>query len=118
MNAQHRPVPTGTSTLAQVAAQQPTLTAKLTRPKIGDTSEATTMEKPSPPPSRRRGRPKGPQRVPLTVRILPETDKLLTAAVEKLEDNPQTIVEEALLAYFRRNKIQLDPANGEPSSPA
>lgn len=116
MSAQQRPVPTGTSTLGRVAAQQPTLTPKLTRPKIGDTAQATPAMRPPVAPARRRGRPKGPQRVALTVRILPETDQLLTKAVEELEMNPQSIVEEALLAYFKRNKIQLNPPNEEPSN--
>ncbi|MFE4265389.1 hypothetical protein [Streptomyces sp. NPDC056883] len=77
-----------------------------------------SIGKPSRPAGRRVGRPKGPERVPLTVRILPNTNSLLTKAVEELELNPQSIVEEALLSYFKRNKIQLDPANGEPSSAA
>lgn len=57
---------------------------------------------------RRRGRPRGPERVPLTVRILTPTDRKLTAAVEQTGLNPQTLVEDALEAYFRRLKIQ-DP---------
>ncbi|MEU3986381.1 hypothetical protein AB0F77_41065 [Streptomyces sp. NPDC026672] len=57
---------------------------------------------------RRRGRPRGPERVPLTVRILPPTDRKLTVAVEQTGLNPQTLVEDALEAYFRRLKIQ-DP---------
>ncbi|MFE6691925.1 hypothetical protein ACFVFQ_36335 [Streptomyces sp. NPDC057743] len=57
---------------------------------------------------RRRGRPRGPERVALTVRILPVNDRKLTAAVEQTGLNPQTLVEEALEAHFRRLKIQ-DP---------
>ncbi|MFE6479675.1 hypothetical protein [Streptomyces rochei] len=57
---------------------------------------------------RRRGRPRGPARVPLTVRILEQTDRKLTAAVDQTGLNPQTLVEDALEAYFRRLKIQ-DP---------
>jgi hypothetical protein len=57
---------------------------------------------------RRRGRPRGPERVPLTVRILLPTDRKLTAAVEATGMNPQTIVEQALEAHFRRLKIE-DP---------
>ncbi|WP_030965612.1 hypothetical protein [Streptomyces sp. NRRL S-378] len=75
-------------------------------------------KKPSRPAGRRVGRPKGPERVPITVRILPHTNSLLTKAVEELEMNPQSIVEEALAAYFKRNKIQLDSADGQPSSAA
>ncbi|OYP10067.1 hypothetical protein CFC35_41870 [Streptomyces sp. FBKL.4005] len=62
-------------------------------------------------PPRRRGRPRGPERVPLTVRILAANDRKLTAAVEQTGLNPQTLVEEALEAYFRRLKIQ-DPGPG------
>ncbi|MFI1472386.1 hypothetical protein [Streptomyces wuyuanensis] len=77
-----------------------------------------SIGKPPRPAGRRVGRPKGPERVPITVRILPQTNSLLTKAVEELEMNPQSIVEEALMAYFKRNKIQLDPADGEPSNAA
>lgn len=51
-------------------------------------------------PARRVGRPRGPDRVPLSVRILAETDVRLTAAVQTTGQNPQTIVDEALAAYF------------------
>ncbi|MDQ0689034.1 hypothetical protein QFZ56_008080 [Streptomyces achromogenes] len=57
---------------------------------------------------RRRGRPRGPERVPVTVRLLTSTDRKLTVAVEQTGLNPQSIVEDALEAYFRRLKIQ-DP---------
>ncbi|MGW2110708.1 hypothetical protein [Streptomyces sp. NPDC001948] len=67
-------------------------------------------------PPRRRGRPRGPERVAVSVRILTSTDRKLTAAVEQTGLNPQTILEDALEAYFRRLKIQ-DPgpesASGE-----
>lgn len=68
--------------------------------------------RPSPGPHgrtpRRRGRPRGPERVPVTVRLLTSTDRKLTVAVDQTGLNPQSIVEEALEAYFRRLKIQ-DP---------
>jgi hypothetical protein len=57
---------------------------------------------------RRPGRPRGPKRVPLSVRILPATDRKLTAAVEQTGLNPQTLVEQALEAHFRRLKVE-DP---------
>lgn len=57
---------------------------------------------------RRRGRPRGPERVALTVRILLSTDRKLTAAVEATGMNPQSIVEQAMEAHFRRLKIE-DP---------
>ncbi|WP_332759284.1 hypothetical protein [Streptomyces sp. MT206] len=68
----------------------------------------SAISKPARPAGRRVGRPKGPQRTALTVRILPDTNALLTKAVEELDLNPQSIVEEALLAYFKRHKIRLD----------
>ena len=51
---------------------------------------------------RRVGRPRGPERVPLTVRILAETDERLTAAVEATGKSPQYIVDEALSEYLAR----------------
>ena len=52
---------------------------------------------------RRVGRPRGPERVPLTVRILTETDERLTAAVEGTGKSPQYIVDEALSEYLARH---------------
>lgn len=49
---------------------------------------------------RRVGRPRGPERVPLTVRILAATDERLTAAVEASGKSPQYIVDEALAEYL------------------
>jgi hypothetical protein len=49
---------------------------------------------------RRVGRPHGPERVPLTVRILAATDDRLTAAVEATGQSPQYLVDAALTAYF------------------
>ena len=49
---------------------------------------------------RRVGRPRGPERVPLTVRILAQNDARLTAAVEETGRSPQYIVDAALAAYF------------------
>jgi hypothetical protein len=51
---------------------------------------------------RRVGRPRGPERVPLTVRILSATDARLTAAVEDTGKSPQYIVDEALAEYLAR----------------
>lgn len=53
-------------------------------------------------PARRRGRPRGPERVPLSVRILPATDDRLTQAVELTGQSPQYIVEAALEVYLKR----------------
>ena len=50
----------------------------------------------------RRGRPQGPERVALSVRILADTDERLTAAVEVTEKNPQSIVDAALAEYLAR----------------
>jgi len=51
---------------------------------------------------RRVGRPAGPQRRPLTVRILAVTDERLTAAVEVTGKSPQYIVDAALADYLDR----------------
>lgn len=51
-------------------------------------------------PRRRVGRPRGPERVALTTRILAATDERLTAAVEMTGQSPQYIVDTALEAYF------------------
>jgi hypothetical protein len=51
-------------------------------------------------PRRRVGRPRGPDRVPLTVRILAANDDRLTAAVRTTGQSPQYIVDAALTAYF------------------
>ena len=46
------------------------------------------------------GRPRSPERVPLTVRILAATDERLTVAVEATGKSPQYIVDEALSEYL------------------
>jgi hypothetical protein len=51
-------------------------------------------------PRRRVGRPRGPERVPLTVRVLAATDERLTAAVNLTGQSPQYLVDAALAAYF------------------
>lgn len=83
-------------------AQEPESAAPPKRPAPSSTGRSRAP--------RRRGRPRGPERVPLTVRILAPTDRKLTAAVEQTGLNPQTLVEDALEAYFRRLKIQ-DPGS-------
>jgi hypothetical protein len=59
---------------------------------------------------RRVGRPRGPERVPLTVRILAATDERLTAAVEATGKSPQYIVDEALSEYLAR--LGFGPGHG------
>ncbi|MFF4249478.1 hypothetical protein ACFYY2_34190 [Streptomyces sp. NPDC001822] len=59
-------------------------------------------------PPRRRGRPRGPEREMLSVRILASNNRMLTVAVEETDLNPQTLVDQALEAMFKRLKIQ-DP---------
>lgn len=61
-------------------------------------------------PPRRRGRPRGPERAMLSVRILAENDRKLTAAVEATGLNPQTLIDQALAAHFKRLKIE-DPGS-------
>jgi hypothetical protein len=50
--------------------------------------------------SRRVGRPRGPERVALTVRILAATNDRLTTAVETTGQSPQYVVDAALAAYL------------------
>ncbi|MCX4707206.1 hypothetical protein [Streptomyces sp. NBC_01373] len=57
---------------------------------------------------RRAGRPRGPERAPLSVRVLAANDRMLTLAVEQTGKNPQTLVDEALGLLFRKLKIE-DP---------
>lgn len=63
-------------------------------------------------PPRRRGRPRGPERAMLSVRILAENDRRLTLAVEQTGQNPQSLVDQALDTLFKRLKIQ-DPGPEE-----
>jgi hypothetical protein len=49
---------------------------------------------------RRVGRPRGPARRALSIRILAENDDRLTAAVEATGQSPQYLVDAALTAYF------------------
>jgi hypothetical protein len=51
---------------------------------------------------RRLGRPRGPVRVPITVRILAAHDERLTAEVARQGLSPQYLVEQALTEYFTR----------------
>jgi hypothetical protein len=62
----------------------------------------STPEQPLTARGRRTGRPRGPERVPLTVRILTEHDARLTAEVEVQGLSPQYLIERALSEYFAR----------------
>lgn len=68
-------------------------------------SAASTPARRSP---RRAGRPRGPERAPLSVRVLAANDRMLTVAVEQTGKNPQTLVDEALGLLFKKLKIE-DP---------
>lgn len=52
---------------------------------------------------RRVGRPLGPSRTAITVRILSEIDDALTAAVEDSGQSPQYIVDDALRAWLTQH---------------
>jgi hypothetical protein len=52
------------------------------------------------------GRPKGPERIGLTVRILAKHDELLTEEVQRQQLSPQYIVDQALEVYFDQLKRQ------------
>lgn len=49
---------------------------------------------------RRVGRPRGPERVAITVRITAANNARLTEAVELTGQSPQYVVDAALTAYF------------------
>jgi hypothetical protein len=55
---------------------------------------------------RRRGRPRGPERITLSVRILPELDARLTAECDAAGTGPQEVVEAALTAWLARRERQ------------
>ncbi|WNI34614.1 hypothetical protein [Streptomyces sp. ITFR-6] len=73
----------------------------------GRAHESSTPKAPRRPP-RRRGRPRGPDREMLSVRILASNNRKLTVAVEQTDLNPQTLVDQALEAMFKRLKVE-DP---------
>jgi len=65
-------------------------------------------------PPRRRGRPSGPDRVPLHVRVTLDVDALVTEIAASTGDGPQEIVEEAVRRYAaglrRAGKLPKQPA--------
>jgi predicted transcriptional regulator len=66
---------------------------------------AAAGKKPAPStwrPPRRVGRPRGPERIALSVRILAELDARLTEEVERQGLSPQFLVDQALADYFAR----------------
>lgn len=63
-------------------------------PKAGNSGRKAGKRK------RRVGRPRGPERVALTVRVLATTDARLTEAVETTGESPQYIVDAALTQYL------------------
>ncbi|WP_331764897.1 hypothetical protein [Streptomyces sp. NBC_01238] len=73
----------------------------------GRAPKSSTPKTPRRPP-RRRGRPRGPDREMLSVRILASNNRRLTVAVEQTNLNPQTLVDQALEAMFKRLKVE-DP---------
>ncbi|MGI5444102.1 hypothetical protein ACQEV4_44205 [Streptomyces shenzhenensis] len=69
---------------------------------------AGSSPKPARRSPRRAGRPRGPERAPLSVRVLVANDRMLTLAVEQTGKNPQTLVDEALGLLFKKLKVE-DP---------
>lgn len=66
------------------------------------TPQPSQPESRAQPHGRRLGRPRGPERVPLTVRILATHNERLTAEVVLQGLSPQYVVEQALAEYFAR----------------
>lgn len=63
--------------------------------------------------ARRVGRPRGPARVPRTVRLLEEHDRRLATEVELQGLSPQYLIERAVAEYFKR----LDRQRARPPKP-
>ncbi len=68
-----------------------------------ETAKSPAKRKKKSPARRRVGRPAGPARVALSVRILPRLDKGLTAAVTATGMSPQYVVEAALEEWLTRH---------------
>ena len=66
------------------------------------------------PRARRLGRPRGPVRVPLTIRILASHNERLSSEVDLQGLSPQYLVEQALTEYFARLDRQRSRA-GKPT---
>lgn len=75
-------------------------------PPTAESAESTPQ--PTRRSPRRAGRPRGPERAPLSVRVLAANDRMLTLAVDQTGKNPQTLVDEALGLLFKKLKIE-DP---------
>lgn len=79
----------------------------------------TAQEEAEAAPSARRprrvGRPRGPERIPLATRLLPEDDVRLTAALEQTGLGLQDGVTEALRLWFKKLKVPVLPVPATPS---
>jgi hypothetical protein len=96
-----QPPPEDTTTAPPARDEPPGRDDKPTaneKPKV-KTTQSTGGDQ---PPSRRRGRPRGPDRRPLTVRVRAEVDERLTRAVDETGHGPQELVEQGLELLFRR----------------
>ncbi|MFB7619268.1 hypothetical protein [Kitasatospora sp. NPDC056181] len=79
--------------------------------KDGESASASTGGNAGARAGRRLGRPRGPERAKLSVRILKENDDKLTRAVEQTGENPQDLVDQALRLLFAKLKIRDDKAS-------
>jgi len=73
-------------------------------PAVGDGLDDAVVTKPR--EGRRRGRPRGPERAKLSVRILAANDAKLTRAVEQTGQSPQYLVDQALALLFAKLRIK------------
>ncbi len=81
------------------------------RVQAADSASVSASENAGVKTGRRLGRPKGPERAKLSVRILKENDAKLTRAVELTGENPQDLVDQALRLLFAKLKIKDDKAS-------
>jgi|GEM_PF-6741630 len=70
----------------------------------GDASEPTRRNTTTETPRRGPGRPPGPERRPITVRVLAEHDQVLTDAWDEDGLRPQQVLDEALADWAKKRK--------------
>jgi hypothetical protein len=90
---------------------------------MGESSDSTPGARLAPdadaPAGRRIGRPRGPERIARTVRLLEAHDRRLAAEVERQGLSPQYLIEQALTEYFKRldRRRRRNPAEDPSVSP-
>jgi hypothetical protein len=111
--ASQHPSPTATEAASVPASRATSDTAS--RPARHEASASTRPAADSPSrPTRRVGRPAGPERRALNVRIRADLDQRLTQAVAETGQSPQPLVEDALRLLFAKLDRQHKTPPGAP----